>query len=296
MNKIKAFCRNCKGIRNQEIVHNIPLNGNYEDYLYWNENYQIIRCLGCEIYSFRYVYGDSEMIGYDEEGHTMYLEDIKIYPAYLINVNEINDLHYLPKKIKEIYSETVIALKNNLLLLASGGLRACIEAICQEKKITEYSLMDKIDKLSEKGILTINDSRLLHSIRFLGNDALHNIDKPDVKTINLLFEIVNQTIESLYIKENKMKGSRYLIIDTIESFVKAIKNNIKDEYIDKTLYIDEILGNSKNLIKNKKSKETLIQLLNEKIENKEITFIELVEKDKYKVTRVPNSSFIFSFD
>lgn len=296
MNNIKAFCRSCKGLRNQIIVHNIPLNGNYEDYLYWNENYQIIKCLGCETISFRYVYGDSEMMGYDEEGDTIYLEDIKIFPAYLKEVNEIEHLHYLPKKIREIYSETVTALKNNLLLLASGGLRACIEAICQDKKITNYSLMEKIDKLSEKGILTINDSRLLHSIRFLGNDALHNIDKPDEKTINILFEIVNHTIESLYVKENKMKDSRYLIIDTIESFVKAIKNNIKDEYVGNILHIDDILGNSKNLIKNNKSKEALIKLFNEKIDNKEITFIEFVDKSNYKIMRVPSSSFIFSFD
>lgn len=293
---IKAHCRKCKGERNQEIGLKKDIHGNYDDYLYWNESYQIIRCLGCDTISFRYVYGDSEMVGYDEDGDPKYLEEIKIYHPFLKYGYEIENLSCLPKKIREIYSETVVALKNNLLLLASGGLRACIEAICNDKKITSFNLQEKIDELSENGILTLNDSRLLHSIRFLGNDALHNIDKPDENTIYLLFEIVNHTLESLYIKENKMKDSRYLIIDTIESFVKAIKNNIKEEDVDKVLNIDEILGNSKNLIKNKKSKNILEEALKEKIKNKEITFIEHVKDTNYKVIKVPESSFIFSFD
>src|SRR5690554_1229479 len=267
---MKAFCRNCEGERNHKEIYSKKINGNQNDYLFWFESYQIIECLGCENISFRTIYGNSEMVDTNEYGEEIYWEEINIYPRFLKKGTEIFDVNYLPKKIREIYLETVNALKNDLFILASAGLRACIEAICIDKKIVKSNLSDKINSLSEKGYLTVNDSNMLHSIRFLGNDVLHNIDKPDQHTVYILFEIVNHTLESLYIKDRKMKDSNYLIINNIDSFLKAIRNNIKEEQIDHLFTLNEIVS-------------------------KEVDFLEYIEDNqKFKVLKVPKATFYLS--
>src|SRR5690606_7418850 len=145
---IKAFCRNCKGVRNHEVLHSKRITGDVDNYIFWAESYQIIECLGCENLSFRKVYGDSEMVDYDDHGNQVYEEEVNIFPKYLSKGKEIEHKIFLPKKIRTIYEETVIALENKLFLLAAAGLRACIEAICINKKIKVGRLETMINSLA----------------------------------------------------------------------------------------------------------------------------------------------------
>jgi hypothetical protein len=253
--KEKYFCRNCKGLRNHRLIHEVKRRGEIDEgYFQWINTFSIIECLGCENISFLEIYGDTEMVTQHEDS-VDYYHVSTIYPYYLENIYELESIHYIPSPIKEIYKETISAFKAKCFILSAGGLRAIIEAICNQLKIKKGNLATRIDLLYDKGYLTLNESKRLHSIRFLGNDALHEIENPKKESLILLFEIVNHLLENLFISDKKIKGSVETIIDTYDEYLKLIQNKINKDMIGKNVTLNEILGKSKRLIPPDKLKD-----------------------------------------
>lgn len=294
--KEKYYCRTCKVLTNHSILHEVKTHGEIDDgYIQWMNTFSIIECLGCEAISFLETYGDSEMVDFDDDGKYEYYVNKTIYPYYLENVSELESLHYIPSPIKEIYKETISAYKANCLILSAGGLRAIIEAICNNLKIRKGNLGTRIDLLHNKGYLTLNESKRLHSIRFLGNDALHEIENPKKESLIILFEIVNHLLENLFISDKKIQGRIETLIDTYEEFFKLILNKINKEMVGKELTLSEVLGKSKRLIPNKKLIDFENILINE-IKQTKHDFISLAKNKgeiKYKIEKFPG--FVFEW-
>jgi hypothetical protein len=254
--KEKYFCRSCKGLRNHKELFEKELRGGDDvDYFQWYEKYSVIECLGCETVSFLKIYGDTEMVENDDEGSSDYYFDSQIFPLYLEKGNELIHQHYIPQNIKDIYSETITAFKADLAVLTAGGLRAIIEAICNHLKIKGLNLSERIDLLHKKGHLTLSESKRLHSIRFMGNDALHEIVKPRIEHLYLLLEIVNHLLANLFINDKIIKGKIETLIDNYEEFIRLIKTKITTEMVGKKFILSEILDKSKKLL----SKENLLE-------------------------------------
>lgn len=246
--KEKYFCRNCKGLRNHKQIHEERRRGSGdEDYFQWIHNFLIIECLGCETLSFLEIYGDTQMINQTEEGDSEYYFDQTIYPYYL-ETNALEHSHFIPQAIKIIYDETISSFKSDSRILTAGGLRAIIEATCNFLKIKKANLADRIDLLHKGGYLTLNESKRLHSIRFLGNDALHEIEKPKKEQLYILLDIVNHLLSNLFISDKKIKGQIDTVIDKYEEFLKLIQNKINKDMIRKEYTVDQILGKSIRLI------------------------------------------------
>ncbi|MBL7892807.1 MAG: DUF4145 domain-containing protein [Bacteroidia bacterium] len=293
----KYFCRNCKGARNHSVLYEKKLKGSDEEYsFHWIDSYFVIECAGCETLSFLKVYGDSEMYYLDEEGEQQYEHDVKIFPNHLEGCTELEYIHLLPPTIKAIYEETIIALKAKAFILTAGGLRAIIEAICNHLKIKKNDLSNRIDLLHEKGFLTINESRRLHSIRFLGNDALHEIKAPKKEQIFTLLEIVNHLLENLFIADNKIGHNIDRLIDKYEEFIKLLRNKISKEQIYHEMTLKNILGKSLRLIRPKEFKE-FERRLKEDINKGVIDYLSIINiKDPltFKILKMPESFFDFS--
>lgn len=289
--KKKYFCRQCKGIRNQSELHKVEKRGgDDDDFFQWIDRYLIIECDGCETISFLNIYGNSEMTEYNDEGDQVYYYDKFIYPYPLEKSYEIEPLSDLPEKIRIIYSETINALKANSYILTAGGLRAIIEALCNHLKIRQDTLEERINLLNKKGHLTVSESKRLHSIRFLGNDALHEIAKPKKEHLYLLLDIINHLLVNLFINDKKIKGQIETQIDRYEDFLRLVKNKITKEMINKQYSLKQILDKSKRLLPKGKIAEFEDQLI-EEINNKNLTFLKLVlkgEHNNYKVIKVPS--------
>lgn len=252
MMKEKYFCRTCKGLRNHKEIHQEKTRGgDNDDYFQWIRNFSIIQCLGCETISFLEIYGDTEMIKHNEDGEPDYYFDKSIYPSFLEKSDELENQYFIPKSIRIIYKETISAFKANSYILTAGGLRAIIEAICNHLKIKKGNLADRIDLLHNKGHLTLSESKRLHSIRFLGNDALHEIEKPKKEHLYILLDIINHLLANLFINDKKLKGKMDTIIDKYEDYIKLIQNKIDKNMIGKKYTIKEILGKSIRLIPSK---------------------------------------------
>ncbi|SUA36665.1 Uncharacterised protein [Neisseria zoodegmatis] len=259
-----SFCSSCDRNTFHKIIH---------DHSYGDEDslmeykHQIIECLGCKNCSFRYVEISIEDYYEDAYGNRHYYETTDIYPK---KIKLIKGVNYLPSIIRDVYEETLLAIGNKAYILAGLGLRTTLEAICNDKNIKGSSLEEKIDHMSQESLLTQRDANLLHSIRFLGNNAAHYTIKANHFQINAALEIIEYLIKSLYILEKQVAGKLDLPIDNYDDFVKKLLKVIKRLPDGYEFNIPEILEDSRLIKGNLKKqffKKFRDEVSNEKIDN-----------------------------
>jgi hypothetical protein len=115
--------------------------------------------------------------------------------------------YYFPNKVRRLYRETLAALSNEAPTLAAAGLRGIVEATCLDQGIKKGDLKDKINALG----LPAKQAELLHLQRYLGNLAVHELQKPEEEEVLAGLEIVEILLATLYIlpeTADKMKRSR----------------------------------------------------------------------------------------
>ncbi|MCZ6624970.1 MAG: DUF4145 domain-containing protein [Deltaproteobacteria bacterium] len=78
--------------------------------------------------------------------------------------------------MKEIYEEVIEAYNRWVSTLCAAGLRALIDGICSQKGTTGKNLEARIEAL--KAILPENIVTNVHSLRIMGNEALHELVSP----------------------------------------------------------------------------------------------------------------------
>lgn len=213
---MKSVCSNCKSATNHSVLNETVINVDDEINQWWEiHKYQIIKCLGCDSISFRKLYNDiaqnqgSEYV--DEDPWTQ-----KVFPKRTLHSLVIRNVFNTPQNVKNIYRETIEAFNNGQFVLCSGGLRSIIEGICKERGIVSGSvdngkggikisknLDGKIEGLNARGFLTLSNSNILHELRFLGNEALHDLTSPSMEELKLAIDIIEHTLIQIYELESK---------------------------------------------------------------------------------------------
>ena len=61
-----------------------------------------------------------------------------------------------------------------------------------------YTLEKKINSLQKEKILAEEHAEILHALRFIGNEAVHELTAPPEKDLKVAIEIVEHTLENLY--------------------------------------------------------------------------------------------------
>lgn len=170
----------------------------------------------------------------------------------------------MPHRISKVFRETVTAYNNNCPILAAAGFRATIEAICKNKEITGSNLKVLINSLQKKGYITMQDRDRLHTIRFLGNDSIHEMKAPEEKDLALVLEIVNHTLYNLYVLDEKTKGLEKTV-SNFEDFLQILSNHLSDFNSGEVATLEAILHNDRRIMEEERSKFELklIQLIND---------------------------------
>jgi hypothetical protein len=103
------------------------------------------------------------------EWHTEY------FPKSTRDLLRPRRFQWLSRSLQNIYEQTIGCLNDHHLILATAGLRALLEGVCEDKKISGRDLKAKIDNLRP---LVPNESVIeaLHHLRFTGNEALHKLE------------------------------------------------------------------------------------------------------------------------
>jgi len=165
---------------------------------------QILRCNGCDTLSFRSVHNNSEGLAYDEAGRMIddgweYLYPEREKPSKDDELCLRDDLYNVPEIIQTVYRETLSAVRHDLPTLAGIGIRAVIEATCQDLKAKKRNLADKIDELVSMSLLTPAGAKILHGIRLLGNDAAHEMKAPKRRQITAALKVIDHLLLGVYV-------------------------------------------------------------------------------------------------
>ena len=205
--EVQVPCIKCSGRTAHEIIVSVNQSGTESRYsLDWWHNYQIIRCKGCKVVSYREVSCTSEdYIQVGEEEWEM-MESEKLYPSRIEGRKDIgNDILYLPSDLARIYRETVTALINDLPILAGIGLRAIVETVCKEKNASGSNLYNKMNDLVGQRVVTPVDADILHKVRTLGNSSAHEVKPHTTTQLSLAMGVLENMLKAVYILPKLIK-------------------------------------------------------------------------------------------
>jgi len=196
----RIFCNYCKVITNHILLGSHHREEDDEIYAGWWEksDYKFWVCAGCDSAVLEEKYMDVSMTMADDEYEYRFFPKPKI--------NHIHGKYFikLPAKLKRIYQETIQAFNDELYILAAAGLRALIEGICSDKQIKGRNLEEKINRMNT--LLPQNIVTNLHSFRFVGNDAVHELETPEASDLRLAIGVSEDLLNFLY--ELDYKSSR----------------------------------------------------------------------------------------
>lgn len=275
--KTKSHCRHCGQETNHSILseHNESSRDEYS----YDRAYQIIECLGCETKSFRDILEEVEHAYQISEGEWEVPTSITVYPRFIKDHRTLNGDYYLPSLVGQIYREVLLAFQEDAFVLAGLGLRGTIEAVCTDLAIDGRNLEIRISKLATAGYISRKDAERLHGIRFMGNDAAHEIKKPKRVQLSVALKIVEHLLSSVYILEEESQGKIDTLITEFESFKELLEKKLKQFNVGDELPIVGLLGRDIRRVKD--SLPDLEAKLIEKIDNGEMTKIHKGKLDKY---------------
>lgn len=267
-------CRSCKRSTKHTVIGSKSIYSNDENYRD-ETKYFLVECNGCETISFREEYHDYEV--YYQIDHDEYEHDITIdtFPHYIKNHNQIESVSEIPKIVRSIYKESILAIQEGAYTLAGLGLRATIEAICNDKNISGRNLQIRINAMSRSGMISKSDAERLHAIRFMGNDAAHEIKKAKEQSVLIALKIIEHILLSVYIFEEEVNQYLETPISNIEEALPILKSNLSKLEDNSTFTLIKWLGSSRRRVM-----ENLEQIetdLNIKIQNGGIENVTLIE-------------------
>ncbi|HDU2652497.1 TPA: DUF4145 domain-containing protein [Yersinia enterocolitica] len=221
--KVKNFCNECGQKTNHDVIGISSSRGD-ENYEFLSEH-MLVQCRGCETVSFSHVFHEIESAYPIDEFEWEVPKVITNYPAP--SISNIDAWH-IPSPVDDIYTETCKAFADGSLTLAGMGFRATIEAICNEQNINGKELSTRINNLASRGLISKKDSVRLHSIRFMGNDAAHEIRKPTKDTLNSALTIVEHLLTTVYILDSGSRGGLERMIEEYVDFESLLLKKIDD--------------------------------------------------------------------
>jgi len=202
---IRTHCNKCGQDMNHQVLMDYCENGTVildsdYDFRYgkidytgnFRNDYQIIKCSGCDTISYRnYNYFSEYQNDFDNDGTWE-----ERYPMLVRRIKK--ELKYLPSTLTQIYEEVIMTYNNEGFILCAAGIRAILEGICKDKGIAHGNLFEKIKKMSEQGLVSKQHENILQKLRFLGNDAIHDLQIPTKEEIDAALDIIEHIIESFY--------------------------------------------------------------------------------------------------
>lgn len=269
-----SSCRTCGRSTRHEVLSSFVDETDPTGY-HERDSWQVVRCLGCHSYGFCHVNEDFENIIETFDGEYEHKTEISIYPGVIQNHKPIEDTFYVPKLIRKIYNQTLNTLSSGAYVLASIGLRATIEATCNHLSISGATLEKRIDQLVKSGHVSNSDRKLLHAIRFLGNDAAHNITEPKYTEIRVALDIVEHILNTLFILPKKAR-SLDTVVENYADFIKLVEACASKNPVSTTKSLIGLLDSKRRLIPQTSIDEYEQQLLSE-INAGNVPFLSLVE-------------------
>ena len=193
--RIQVYCGSCKRDTNHNLLYKKDMQSDPDSVYWWHEAHYFLQCAGCNTicYAVETITEDDLHIGERTDSSW------KTYPSREGEREPIDRMYALPFRVRAIYDEVIEAINARLAILTAVGLRALIEAVCKERGIAGRNLEEMIDGLSDGGILSATQADILHSHRFLGNVAAHEMERARRQELLAALEIAESMLKTIYI-------------------------------------------------------------------------------------------------
>jgi hypothetical protein len=270
---VSNYCSICRHDTKHQVLFELKEKTKYGEY---ETLKQTVECLGCENKSFRieeHRYWDTFE---DALGNERYRLEIQLFPNCLKGHTEVRAIYNVPEKIREVYNQTILAFKGRSNLLTGVGFRAVIEAICIQEKIKGSNLEIKINNLAKNRLITDREAERLHSIRFIGNDSVHEMEVPNDSKLFLVLEIIENLLKNLYIIDAQAKSVLDTIIKNYTDFEDLLWRCSSKLRETEQYNIKQILG--KHIRRINFDITEIEQILIERINNGKVKFLKLGDK------------------
>lgn len=299
----KSYCPTCRNETKHNSLHQTKRSSGPDDDFGWTELFEVIACAGCGNLQFRKTYGDESMVTYDPYGEREeYYNDVELFPSHLRNHIPLSDEHRLPKSILEIYKETLEAFKMKCYILAGVGFRSIIEAICIDKSIKGKDLQQKIYNLLKEKLITERECNRLHSIRFLGNDSVHEMMKPERQQLYIVLEIIEHLLKNIYLIDLRIGDSLDTIIKEYAQFESLLLSGCYSLTDGEEITVRAVFGKRCRRFEDNSLNDFTKELI-DRINKSEVTWLKIdniepldnkiSQNQKFKVVKAPDTS-IFS--
>ncbi|MEO7714720.1 MAG: DUF4145 domain-containing protein [Capsulimonas sp.] len=192
----RIYCNTCSRETNHEAkyseeFHYPDFDGNEcigEDILIT----RLILCKGCNTPTIENCWTMNNHV--TQSGRQIY--SVNYIPARMASSISARQFSKLSEDLKIIYEESISAFNANLNILCTIGIRALVEGICADKGFTRGSLEKKIEDLSS--VVPDNITKCLHSFRFMGNNAAHELKSPSRSDLRLAIGVSEDILNFLY--------------------------------------------------------------------------------------------------
>lgn len=115
----------------------------------------------------------------------------------------MNDAYKLPYPIYKAYRETQQAHGSGMAILTAAGIRVIVEMVCKDKAIADEGLKNKINGLASAGVLTQGEAGVLHGVRVLGNEAMHQAANHSEDVLHAAMDVVEHLLMTAYLIQDR---------------------------------------------------------------------------------------------
>ena len=238
----KCYCHKCRQQTHHEILKSYEMSSGNEDFA-WSDSYEVAMCCGCDELTFlKYSIDDSYI---DQDGD--YIPVIDTYP-YHEGEADFLPTWSMPYAVSSPYIETIKVYNARCFLLAAAGCRMIVEAVCIDKAVSGKTLETRINNLSKSGYISKEDKNRLHSIRFMGNDSVHQMKMPSEDDLRIVLEIINSTLKSLYVLKEMSKGLEQPVTD-FNDFIEILNQSIDKRMNGDKITLDMLLAGERRIMK-----------------------------------------------
>jgi hypothetical protein len=170
-----------------------------KEYRYSEENapdewgtYRLWTCAGCDACTMEKEYSSDAMCKDDGE---MYSES-EFYPKRGHAIRPYKIFVLLPPKLTSLYMQIISAHNERLNLVCAAGLRALVEGVCADQNAVGRKLEQKINGMGQ--VLPSSIVKNLHSFRFIGNNAVHDLEPPSDVEVILAIDVIEDLLNYFY--------------------------------------------------------------------------------------------------
>jgi uncharacterized protein YutE (UPF0331/DUF86 family) len=194
----KIFCNECLREMKHIELSSVEKRGS-DDYISWENKYQVMECHECGNIVFRRRHWFSEDQWGDEPCYTYsYYPPIvsRPKPAWF---DELSD------ELTDVLEEVYVALDTNSRFLAAFGARTALDIMMVDKIGDVGSFQQKLDALESKGYISATEKELLDAVTEAGNAAAHRGYAPDSKLLSSVMDILESVLDKIYFKPERDK-------------------------------------------------------------------------------------------